>query len=160
MNQTLFMTIAALCFAPLTAAENTQPVSIFEKMDETDKKMTGIDKLSTEEKTALESWYEKNTAAAAADKEKSTAKESAAAEFEITEISGLTFTLSDKNAYEVSPSYKKKVKKWQEGDKIQVIPSKKANSYKLENTRTDQQVGAKKVLKKEVKEASLPDDES
>lgn len=132
-------------FAGLTAAD-TPPPSFFEKMSEEEKKATGVDKLSPEEQTALESWLQANKEAS----EKAPIAKETTNELEIISIEdGSEITLSNGETYTIASSYRKKVKKWKKGDKIHLIASKKANSFKIEHVDLDQAVGVKKVAKKE-----------
>jgi hypothetical protein len=135
------ISLLALFLAPLIG-EEAKP-SLFDKMDEQMRTTTGIVKLSTEEKVALEVWLKSYQPVAEQPKK---SMESVSWEGQIVAVAndGLRFTLKDGESYDVCSHYKKKAKGWKTGDIVRIVQSKKPVWYKFENT-SGQVIGVKKV---------------
>lgn len=156
MNRRCLIAAMTLCFAPLSGLLSANaPASLFETMNEADKVSTGLNKLSPEEQAALSSWIATQT-------EKAAPKETALPQFQISDVqNGRTVVLSNGESYDVSSSYKRKIKKWKSGDQIRVTPAKRGSGYKLQNVTSGQEVGAKKnAPKEEIKPTEQPNDAS
>lgn len=130
-----------LCHVTCTLSAN----SVFESMSDAEKKACGIEKLSSDEKTALQTWFAAKTAlksqAAVGDKIEH-------GSFTITEVIELGHYVKLDNglSYDIYSRSRKKTMAWKVGDTIELVEPVKRKSYKLTNKSKKQTVAAKEAL--------------
>lgn len=110
-------------------------------MSTTESNVCGINKLTEQEKVALQKWIDTKI-----EQEKMTASPQKI-DFNITEIdtAGKFIVLSDRNSYRIdSSSDRNKVKKWLLSDTVTLSPTS-GSSIKLENKRTQEKIKGKKA---------------
>src|SRR5574338_1317570 len=127
--------ISLFCMVSL----NLHALSI-DGLGEQEIKAFGLEKLSTEEKAALNSWLVAKTAPQAPENGKIVH-----GEFTIVDVKelGRFVLLENGQLYDVTSRSRKKTVEWKPGDKVRVIEPIKLTSYKLEHISKKQTVAAK-----------------
>lgn len=128
-----------LCMQPLFSA----PLSLA-TMDAADQKACGIEKLSGEEKQALESWLAKQAPEPAV-KAQTQSSKILHGEFAVqaNDNMGRFITLENGIVYDIASRSRKKTMSWKAGDKVRLIEPVRPTNYKLENLQQKQTIGAK-----------------
>jgi len=119
------------------------PLSL-QEMSEQEQKVCGIEKLSPEEKHALDTWLTKQTTpqVAIAQKNKILHGEFAV---KATQDLGRFVTLDNGISYEITSRSRKKTMAWKTGETVRLIEPIRKISYKLENRTQKQTVAGKKA---------------
>lgn len=152
----LFVVIACSCslFAEKTPATPQGCPFTTKEMSGEQKKATGIDKLTDDEKEALDAWLCENWNASqkkiSMDQQETSPNQQMGQEDQtvtvsISEISsdGRAITLSDGKKYMITKTLAKKTTQWQPGDRVKVSQTKKASVVKIKNLTQDQEIKAR-----------------
>lgn len=114
------------------------------KMNEADQKACGIEKLTAEEKQALDTWLTQQTpkeiVKAQPQKNKIQHGEFAV---QANDKMGRFITLENGIVYDIASRSRKKTMSWKVGDKVRLIEPVRPVNYKLENIAQKQTIGAK-----------------
>lgn len=113
-------------------------------MAEPDQKLCGLEKLSSEEKQALDAWLAK-TAPQPAPKPVQEKGKIMHGEFAVTANINLGrfITLDNGLTYDIPSRSRKKTMGWKVGDKVRLVEPVRPTNYKLENTAQKNTIGAK-----------------
>ncbi|MCE5295046.1 MAG: hypothetical protein LLF94_10615 [Chlamydiales bacterium] len=130
-------------------------------MSTDEQKACGIEKLSLEERTALDSWLEKQMPAPKpahiAQLHKSKIQHG---QFSVTENTklGRFITLDNGVIYDIPSRSRKKTMGWKVGDKVSLVEPIYPTNYKLENVAQKQTIGAKiATSKKAIPDVNKPE---
>lgn len=107
--------------------------SIFDKMEHSARRKTGLYKLSPIEELALESWITTGRAEI---------------QSEIAAITGetpLLFTMKNGDVYQVASRFTKRAKSWNVGDTVYIALSRKPIWFRMEHAKKSHLIGVKKV---------------
>ena len=138
MNKTLFTLFCALS-TTLCAA------SLFDTMNDAEKKNSGIQKLSSEEITALETWFKAQTPVKPNPSVGDTIEHGS---FTITAVIDLGHFVKLDNglSYDIYSRSRKKTMAWKVGDTVELVEPVKRKSYRITNKSRKQTVAAKEAL--------------
>lgn len=116
-------------------------------MSEAEQKACGLDKLSLEEKAALNSWVAKQLPPATPPVKKGKIEYG---EFLITsnEKMGRFIILENGITYDIPSRSRKKTMGWKAGDKVTLVETVREPHFKLENIVQKQKIGAKRAKDK------------
>lgn len=135
MKISALATAFAILFCSSLMGEEPQPEPsiFFSKMDHRSRHATGLYKLTTAERIALESWITTG---------------SINVECEIASLSGNPLLLTTKtgDVYEVAARFAKRTMSWRAGDKVYIVQSKKPIWYRIEHSvYSSGTIGVKKI---------------
>jgi hypothetical protein len=137
-----------LCICP-SLCSASQKLVRFDQMTLEERKKTGIEKLSLEERLFLEQWVNYP----GKERPRGLRRAVFLSEMSIAKLTeqGKLISLGNGDVFELTPHYQKKAKEWKIGDKIRVYQSKKPFWFKFEHIPTQTIIGVKKVLQQEKK---------
>ncbi len=145
--KTYYISLLALFFSTTLSSD-------IAKMSEQEQKACGIEKLSAEEKQALNTWLAKELSAPKAPVLEKT--KIVHGEFLITQNLdlGRFLTLENGITYDIPSRSRKKTMAWKTGDKIRLVEPVRPTNFKLENIEQKVTIGAKISTKKPKTETS------
>lgn len=131
--------------------------SFFDKMSPEEQKTCGIEKLSPEEKTALDAWVIKQTSTQVQQPVQVQSHKILHGEFAIasTVNLGRFITLDNGITYDIPSRSRKKTMAWKVGDTVRLVEPVLPTNYKLENLAHKQTIGAKIATVKSAPKESI-----
>lgn len=142
---TLYTFLCTLLFVQSTPCNSACVAS----MNEADQKACGIEKLTAEEKQALDAWLINQEFAKQAPqtivKAQPQNNKIQHGEFAVqaNDKMGRFITLENGIVYDIASRSRKKTMSWKVGDKVRLIEPVRPTNYKLENVAQKQTIGAK-----------------
>jgi hypothetical protein len=134
--------IAMLLSSSLLASSHKSPS--FDQMTLDERKKTGIEKLSQEERLFLEQWIK----SPGKERPKGLRRAVFITEMAIAKFleEGKFIAVENGDLFEVNSHYQKKIKEWKIGDKVRIYQSKKPVWFKFEHVQTHAIISVKKMV--------------